>query len=38
LSINDQRALFLAAGYEGVQIAEERRHGWICAIGMKPAA
>jgi len=38
LSMDDQRALFLAAGYTGVEIAEERRRGWICAIGTKPAA
>jgi SAM-dependent methyltransferase len=38
LSIDDQRALFLSAGFEGVEIAEERRKGWICAIGTKPAA
>ena len=38
LSMDDHRALFLAAGYEGVEIAEERRRGWICAIGTKPAA
>jgi SAM-dependent methyltransferase len=37
LSIDDHRALFLAAGYEGVEIAEERRRGWMCAIGAKPA-
>lgn len=33
LSIVDHRALFLAAGYESVEIAEERRRGWVCAIG-----
>jgi ubiquinone/menaquinone biosynthesis C-methylase UbiE len=38
LTIDDHRALFLAAGYEGVEIAEEWRRGWICAIGTKPAA
>jgi ubiquinone/menaquinone biosynthesis C-methylase UbiE len=38
LSMEDQRALFLSAGYEDVKIAEERRRGWICAIGTKPAA
>jgi hypothetical protein len=37
LSMDDHRALFLAAGYERVEIAEERRRGWICAIGAKPA-
>jgi 2-polyprenyl-3-methyl-5-hydroxy-6-metoxy-1,4-benzoquinol methylase len=38
LSTDDQRTLFLATGYEGVEIAEERRRGWICAVGTKPAA
>jgi hypothetical protein len=38
LSLDDQRALFLAAGYDGVEIAEERRGAWICAIGTKLAA
>ncbi len=38
LSIDDQRALFVAAGYESVEIAEERGRGWICAIGRKPSA
>jgi SAM-dependent methyltransferase len=38
LSMDDHRALFLAAGYEGVEISEERQRGWLCAIGTKPAA
>jgi SAM-dependent methyltransferase len=38
LSMDDQRELFLAAGYEGVEITEERRRAWICAIGAKPTA
>ena len=38
LSVDDHRALFVAAGYEGVEIAEERRRGWICVIGTKPSA
>lgn len=38
LSVDDHRALFLAAGYENVEIAEERRKGWICVIGAKPVA
>jgi SAM-dependent methyltransferase len=36
LSLDDHRALFLAAGYEGVEIDEERARGWICVIGGKP--
>jgi ubiquinone/menaquinone biosynthesis C-methylase UbiE len=35
LSVDDHRALFLAAGYEDVEIREEHRRGWICAIGRK---
>ena len=37
LSVDDHRALFLAAGFENVEIYEERRRGWLCGIGMKPA-
>jgi SAM-dependent methyltransferase len=35
LSVDDQRELFLSAGYTDVQIWEERRRGWICAMGKK---
>ena len=35
LSAEDQRALFLSAGYEDVQIIEEKKKGWICATGRK---
>ncbi len=38
LSGDDHRALFLAAGYEGVEIAENRRRGWIAVTGAKPTA
>jgi SAM-dependent methyltransferase len=37
LTIDDHRSLFIAAGYEEVEIAEERRRGWLCIIGKKPA-
>lgn len=37
LSVDDHRALFLGAGYEDVAITEERRRGWLCAIGTKSA-
>jgi SAM-dependent methyltransferase len=37
LTPNDQRELFENAGYVDVQIVEEVRKGWICAIGTKPA-
>ena len=33
LSAADQRELFLSAGYDEVQIVEEKKRGWICAIG-----
>ena len=37
LSVADQRELFTSAGYEQVEIFEEGKKGWICAIGAKPA-
>ena len=36
LSADDQRELFLKAGYDDVQIFEEKKRGWICATGRKP--
>lgn len=35
LSAEDQRKLFLSAGYDDVQIIEEKKRGWICATGRK---
>src|SRR5215469_27533 len=35
LSVQDHRDLFAAAGFCDVQIIEERKKGWICAIGTK---
>ncbi len=35
LSVDDHRALFKTAGYTDVEIFEERRRGWLCAIGQK---
>lgn len=35
LGVDDQRALFSAAGYVDVQIFEERSKGWMCATGKK---
>lgn len=35
LSAEDQRELFLSAGYDDVQIIEEKKRGWICATGRK---
>lgn len=37
LSAADQRQLFAAAGYAEIEVIEERKKGWICAIGCKPA-
>ncbi len=38
MGVEDQRALFRAAGFADVEIFEERKRGWLCAIGRKPAA
>jgi len=38
LSVEDHRALFLASGYQNIEIYEERKRGWICVIGSKPAS
>ena len=35
LSADDQRQLFLSAGYDHVQVIEEKKKGWICAMGTK---
>jgi ubiquinone/menaquinone biosynthesis C-methylase UbiE len=37
MSVEDQRELFSKAGYRDVQIFEERKKGWICAMGVKAA-
>lgn len=36
LSPQDQRDLFLKAGYTSVEISEETNKGWICGVGTKP--
>ena len=36
LSASEQREVFLEAGYDDVQITEEKKRGWICATGRKP--
>ena len=36
LSAEEHRELLADAGYSGVRVVEERRKGWICAIGQKP--
>jgi SAM-dependent methyltransferase len=35
MGVDDHRELFLKAGYEDVQIFEERAKGWICGTGKK---
>lgn len=37
LGVDDHRQLFSTAGYTDIQIFEERRKGWICVTGKKPA-
>ena len=36
LSVQDQKELFVSAGYDDVKVIEEKNKGWICAIGQKP--
>jgi SAM-dependent methyltransferase len=35
LGVDQQRELFLKAGYTDIQISEEKTKGWLCAIGIK---
>lgn len=35
LSVSDQRELFSKAGYVDIEIIEEPKKGWICAVGKK---
>jgi ubiquinone/menaquinone biosynthesis C-methylase UbiE len=35
LSVEEQRELFLAAGFQDVETFEERESGWMCATGKK---
>lgn len=37
LTPDDQRQLFVRAGYHDVEVVEEKRHGWICVMGRKPS-
>jgi SAM-dependent methyltransferase len=37
MGVEDQRVLFSGAGYEDIQIFEETRKGWLCAVGTKPS-
>jgi ubiquinone/menaquinone biosynthesis C-methylase UbiE len=38
LSVEEQRDLFVAAGFEDVKTFEERGSGWMCATGKKASA
>jgi hypothetical protein len=38
LSADDHRQLFLSAGYDDVQIIEEKKRGGICATGRKASS
>jgi len=35
MTVDEQRNLFLSAGYKDVEIFEERTSGWLCGIGRK---
>ena len=37
LDVTAHRELFVSAGYQDVEIFEERSKGWICATGTKPS-
>lgn len=37
LTVDEHRQLFEHAGFTDVRVIEERKKGWICAIGNKPA-
>ena len=36
LSLGEHRDLFSAAGFAEIAVSEERRNGWICAVGSRP--
>jgi ubiquinone/menaquinone biosynthesis C-methylase UbiE len=38
LNVDEHRELFTNAGYQNVQVSEERDKGWICGLGRKPIA
>ena len=38
LSVEEHRRLLENAGFTDVQVIEERREGWIAALGQSPAA
>jgi ubiquinone/menaquinone biosynthesis C-methylase UbiE len=36
LDVDEHRELLMTAGYSEVKVIEERKKGWICAIGRRP--
>lgn len=38
MSVEEQRELFVSAGYADVQVVEERGKGWLCATGRREGA
>jgi SAM-dependent methyltransferase len=38
LSADDQRALFSEAGFDSIEIFEERKKSWICIVGARPVS
>lgn len=36
MDVREHRALFERAGYNDVEVFEEKKKGWICVTGMKP--
>jgi hypothetical protein len=36
LSVAEHRALFSTAGYQHIQVFENRGKGWLSALGIKP--
>ena len=37
-TVEEHRALFIAAGYSDVEMIENRKRGWLCGVGRAPAA
>lgn len=36
LGVDDQKKLFAAAGYQDIDVFDDRKAGWLCAVGKKP--
>jgi SAM-dependent methyltransferase len=37
LTVREHHELLAAAGYAAIEVREERRKGWLCAVGTRPA-